>query len=62
MALGRRHEQRTFKFLSLFVRSHTVLGLGRIQIGELPEPTVREWIPPSARPSPTPPSKKTGAF
>lgn len=61
MALGRRQEQRVFNLFSLFVRSHTVLGLGPIQIGEIPD-SVREWIPPSAMPSPTPPLKKNGAF
>lgn len=50
-------------FLDSHSKNYAVLGLGRLQLGELPEKTMNEWVPPPDDPSPRPPSRNNrGAF
>uniref|UniRef100_A0A7I4E4U3 Pentacotripeptide-repeat region of PRORP domain-containing protein n=1 Tax=Physcomitrium patens TaxID=3218 RepID=A0A7I4E4U3_PHYPA len=47
-------------FWSLGSRNYAVLGLGRLQLGELPSKAMREWVPPADDPLPSFSSKKSG--
>lgn len=41
--------------------TRTVLGLGRLQLGELPEKPMREWVPPKGDPPPPIVTRTRGA-
>ena len=50
-------------FLYSDCRNYAVLGLGRLQLGELPpKKTVPEWVPPPDDPLPHRPPRNRGGF